>query len=45
MTNLKYDLIIVGGGPIGSGVAYFISQDKNKFNLNKIALIAKRTRD
>ena len=41
MTNLKYDLIIVGGGPIGSGVAYFISQDKNKFNLNKIALIQK----
>ncbi|GIW65538.1 MAG: hypothetical protein KatS3mg094_057 [Candidatus Parcubacteria bacterium] len=41
MTNLKYDLIIVGGGPIGSSIGYFISQDKDKFNLNKIALIQK----
>lgn len=41
MINSKYDLIIVGGGPIGSGVAYFVSEDKEKFGLNKIALIQK----
>lgn len=39
MTNLKYDLIIVGGGPIGSALAYFSSIKKNKLNLEKIALI------
>ncbi|GIW66993.1 MAG: hypothetical protein KatS3mg095_0891 [Candidatus Parcubacteria bacterium] len=41
MTNSKYDLIIVGGGPIGSSIAYFVSQDKEKFGFNKIALIQK----
>jgi glycine/D-amino acid oxidase-like deaminating enzyme len=41
MTNLKYDLIIVGGGPIGAGSAYFISQNKKELNLKNIALIQK----
>ncbi|MEM5811860.1 MAG: FAD-dependent oxidoreductase [Candidatus Aenigmatarchaeota archaeon] len=39
MTNLKYDLIIVGGGPIGSVVAYFSSLNKQKLEIDKIALI------
>lgn len=39
MINLKYDLIIVGGGPIGSALAYFSSIRKNELGLNKIALI------
>ncbi len=37
----KYDLIIVGGGPIGSVISYFLSQNKKDLNLEKIALIQK----
>ncbi|MCX7589983.1 MAG: NAD(P)-binding domain-containing protein [Patescibacteria group bacterium] len=39
MTNLKYDLIIVGGGPIGSALSYFTSLQKKELGLEKIALI------
>jgi hypothetical protein len=37
----KYDLIIVGGGPIASVASYVISQNKTNLNLEKIALIQK----
>lgn len=37
----KYDLIIVGGGPIASSVIYFISQNKEKLGLKNVALIQK----
>jgi flavin-dependent dehydrogenase len=39
MTNLKYDLIIVGGGPIGSVISYFSTLNKKDLNLENIALI------
>ncbi|MCM8787938.1 MAG: hypothetical protein NC935_07820 [Candidatus Omnitrophica bacterium] len=39
--NKNYDLIIVGGGPIGSAIAYFVSQGKEKLNFKNIALIQK----
>ncbi len=38
MTNKNYDIIIVGGGVIGSAVAYFLSQDSEL----SIALIDKK---
>ena len=41
MINKIYDLIIVGGGPIGSVAAYFISQEKDNFKFQNIALIQK----
>lgn len=37
--NNIYDLIIIGGGPIGAIIAYQLSKVKRKFNLNKIGLI------
>ncbi len=41
MISEKFDLIILGGGPIASIVGYFLSQEKEKLNLNRIALIQK----
>lgn len=41
MTNKTYDLIIIGGGPIGSVTAYFVSQEKNNLKCQNIALIQK----
>jgi glycine/D-amino acid oxidase-like deaminating enzyme len=37
MTNTQFDIVIVGGGPIGSSTAYFLSQNKSL----KIALVTK----
>jgi glycine/D-amino acid oxidase-like deaminating enzyme len=41
MTNSKYDLIIVGGGPIGSIIAYFVSNKKDELGFKNIALLQK----
>lgn len=41
VNNKIYDLIIIGGGPIGAITAYQLSKVKRNFNLNKIALIQK----
>jgi glycine/D-amino acid oxidase-like deaminating enzyme len=30
MVNTVYDVVIVGGGPIGASTAYFLSKEKNK---------------
>lgn len=38
MTN-QYDLIVIGGGPIGSAVVYFSSLKKEELKLKNIALI------